>query len=122
MTATPPPPDVAAAATPAGEYPNPLPRPEGELEKLTAAWEMPKGWRMLSAVNNNAIGVFYIGTAFGFFILAGILALIMRTQLAVPSNTFLDQDTYHPIFRSDEPTYDLQSIMRNTSAVFRLKK
>src|SRR3546814_5589227 len=53
---------------------------------------------MLSTVNNYSISIFYIGTAFGFFILAGILALLMRTQLAVPSNTFLDQDTYNQVF------------------------
>ena len=97
MTATPPPPD-AAAPTSSGEYPSSLPRPEGELEHITAVWAMPKGWRILSAVNNNTIGIFYIGTAFGFFILAGILALLMRTQLAVPGNTFLDQDTYNQVF------------------------
>ncbi len=97
MTATPPPPDTDAPP-PSGAYPSPLPRPAGELEHMTAVWEMPKGWRMLSAVNNNAIGIFYIGTAFGFFILAGILALLMRTQLAVPGNTFLDQDTYNQVF------------------------
>ena len=33
-----------------------------------------------------------------FFLLAGILGLLMRTQLAVPSNTFLGQETYNQIF------------------------
>ena len=59
-------------------YPNSLPRPEGELEKLKAAWALPRGWRILSAVNNTIIGYFYIGTAFLFFLLAGVLALLMR--------------------------------------------
>ena len=44
------------------------------------------------------IGYFYIGTALLFFLLAGILALLMRLQLAVPSNTFLSQETYNQIF------------------------
>ena len=44
------------------------------------------------------IGYFYIGAAFLFFLLAGILALLMRTQLAFPSNTFLSPDTYNQIF------------------------
>ncbi len=61
-------------------------------------WAVPRGWRIASAVNNTVIGYFYIGTAFLFFLLAGILALLMRLQLAVPSNTFLSQETYNQIF------------------------
>ncbi len=80
------------------ELPNSLPRPERELETLKTVWEPPKGWRIVTAVNNTIIGYFYIGTAFLFFILAGILALLMRTQLAVPDNSFLSQDTYNQIF------------------------
>ncbi len=36
--------------------PNGLPRPPGELDRLKAVWALPKGWRILSAVNNTAIG------------------------------------------------------------------
>jgi len=79
-------------------HPNKLPRPKGELEALEAAWELPKGWRILSAVNNTVIGYFYVGAAVLFFLLAGILALLMRLQLAVPSNTFLSAETYNQIF------------------------
>jgi cytochrome c oxidase subunit I+III len=79
-------------------YPNPLPRPQSELDKLKTVWAVPRGWRIASAVNNTVIGYFYIGTAFLFFLLAGILALLMRLQLAVPSNTFLSQETYNQIF------------------------
>ena len=59
---------------------------------------MPRGWRIVTAVNNTVIGYFYVGTAFLFFLLAGILALLMRAQLAVPGNTFLSQETYNQIF------------------------
>ena len=79
-------------------HPNKLPRPKGELEALEAAWELPKGWRIVTAVNNTVIGYFYVGTAVLFFLLAGILALLMRLQLAVPSNAFLSQETYNQIF------------------------
>ena len=61
-------------------------------------WAVPKKWRVLSAVNNTVIGHFYIGTALLFFLLAGVLALLMRTQLAAASNTFLSQETYNQIF------------------------
>jgi cytochrome c oxidase subunit I+III len=79
-------------------YPNLVPRPAGELEALKRIWEVPKGWRVVTAVNNTVVGYFYIATAFLFFVLAGILALLMRVQLAVPGNTFLDQATYNQVF------------------------
>lgn len=89
---------MTVAATPTGEYPHTLPRPPDELDRLKAAWALPKGWRIVSAVNNTVIGYLYIATAFGFFVLAGILALLMRTQLAVPDNTFIGQETYNQLF------------------------
>ena len=79
-------------------YPNTLPRPDGELEDLKAIWAVPKNWRIVTAVNNTVIGYFYVGTAILFFLLAGILALLMRLQLAVPGNTFLSQETYNQVF------------------------
>ena len=44
---------------------------------------------LFSRVNNTQIGVLYIATALVFFVLAGVLALIMRTQLAVPKTRWL---------------------------------
>lgn len=90
--------DTSQAGDPAAGYPNALPRPEGELEDLERVWEPPRGWRSLTAVNNTRVGVWYVGTAFAFFLLGGILALLMRLQLAVPSNTFLSQEVYNQIF------------------------
>ncbi|WP_170984637.1 cytochrome c oxidase subunit I [Rhodoligotrophos defluvii] len=78
--------------------PNTGPRPDSEVEDLKRIWATPKGWRIVTAVNNTVIGVFYIGAAFVFFVLAGILALLMRTQLAVGDNDFLSQDLYNQIF------------------------
>ncbi len=78
--------------------PNDAPRPPHELEELKRIWATPKGWRVISAVNNTVIGLFYIGAAFSFFVLAGILALIMRTQLAVGDNDLISQDFYNQIF------------------------
>jgi cytochrome c oxidase subunit I+III len=78
--------------------PNETPRPPGELEELERIWATPRGWRKFTAVNNTVIGVWYIGAVFLFFILAGVLALLMRTQLAVGDNRFLSQDLYNQIF------------------------
>jgi cytochrome c oxidase subunit I+III len=73
-------------------------RVERDRQSLEQIWALPAGWRILSAVNNTVVGYFYIAAAFLFFLLAGLLALLMRTQLAVPSNTLLSPDTYNQIF------------------------
>jgi cytochrome c oxidase subunit I+III len=75
-----------------------MPRPAGELAKLKSAWKVPRGLALLTAVNNTYIGQFYVAAALLFFILAGILALLMRLQLAVPENTLIGQDTYNQLF------------------------
>jgi len=87
-----------ARAAKDGDYPSRLPRPRGELAALEAVWALPKGWRMITAVNNTAIGYFYIAAAVLFFLLAGILSLLMRLQLASPSNSFLSPEAYNQIF------------------------
>jgi cytochrome c oxidase subunit I+III len=78
--------------------PNETPRPAGEHAELKRIWAKPRGWRTLTAVNNTDIGLFYMGAAFLFFLLAGVLALLMRTQLARGDNTFIGQDLYNQIF------------------------
>lgn len=78
--------------------PSALPRPEGERERLKAVWRSPLCWRVITEVNNTVIGYFYIATAFLFFLLAGILGLLIRLQLAVPGNDFLSPQTYNQIF------------------------
>jgi len=81
-----------------GALPNSLPRPAGELEALQRAWEPPTGWRRLTAVNNTQIGLYYLTTALLFFVGAGVLALVMRTQLALPGNTLVPAATFNQLF------------------------
>jgi len=78
--------------------PNSGPRPKGELDELKRIWATPRGWRLPTAINNTVIGTLYIGAALLFFVLAGILALIMRTQLAVGGNDLVSQDFYNQLF------------------------
>ena len=79
-------------------FPTQEERPTGELEELERIWRAPRGWGLLTAVNNNYVGTFYVGTAFLFFLLAGILALLMRVQLALPLQGILPQETYNQFF------------------------
>jgi cytochrome c oxidase subunit I+III len=83
---------------PGEALPNRLPRPPGELEAMERAWALPPGWRSLSAVNNTYIGKLYIGTALIFLLLAGVLGLLMRAQLAVPGNSLLGPAAYNQVF------------------------
>jgi cytochrome c oxidase subunit I+III len=78
--------------------PNPGPRPRAELDQLREIWARPRGWRFLTVINNNYVGVAYVATAFLFFLLAGILGLLMRTQLAVPENDLIGPSLYNQLF------------------------
>jgi cytochrome c oxidase subunit I+III len=78
--------------------PNPLPRPPGELGRLSAAWAWPKGWRVISEVNNNLIGPLFLATALLFLTLAALLGVLMRAQLAMPGLTIIDAATYNQVF------------------------
>ena len=52
----------------------------------------------LTTVDHKKIGIMYIANSFFFFFLAGILALVMRSELAVPGLQFLDERTYNQAF------------------------
>lgn len=67
-------------------------------ERLLKAWAVPKGWRYWSEVNNTEVGLWYTATAFLFFLFGGILALLIRIQLALPNNGFLSAETYNQVF------------------------
>jgi cytochrome c oxidase subunit I+III len=72
---------------------------ERERAQLEVTWRDPGGligW--LSHIDHKSIGRRSIVTAFGFFTLAGLLAVLMRIQLARPDNHFLGPDLYNQIF------------------------
>ena len=52
----------------------------------------------LTTVDHKKIGILYIANSFLFFFAAGILALVIRSELAVPGLQFVDQDTYNQAF------------------------
>jgi cytochrome c oxidase subunit I len=69
-----------------------------DAEQLARVWATPKGWRRLSDVNNSTVGLWYIAAAFAFMLFAGVLALIIRLQLAVPENDLVSAAAYNQIF------------------------
>jgi cytochrome c oxidase subunit I len=72
---------------------------EEEHRLLDKTWgDKPGLWGWLTSTNHKSIGKRFIITAFIFFVLGGILAVLMRIQLARPENTFLGPDIYNQIF------------------------
>ena len=55
-------------------------------------------WSWVTTVDHKRIGILYGYTSFAFFILGGLEALLIRTQLARPENTVVDADTYNQLF------------------------
>ena len=52
----------------------------------------------IATVDHKRIGILYLGTTFFFFLVGGLLALGIRTQLATPDGTFLTAQQYSAAF------------------------
>ncbi|MGI8635622.1 MAG: cytochrome c oxidase subunit I [Segetibacter sp.] len=66
--------------------------------KKEAAYKDYKILRWITTVDHKEIGVMYLYMACLFFAVAGIFALLMRTQLAVAGMHFLSPQIYNQIF------------------------
>ncbi|OSJ35690.1 cytochrome c oxidase subunit I [Bradyrhizobium japonicum] len=66
---------------------------------LEETWKTPSGfWGAFATVDHKIIGRRYIFTAFVFLALGGVLAALMRIQLAQPEARLLGPDRYNQIF------------------------
>jgi cytochrome c oxidase subunit I len=54
------------------------------------------GW--LTTTDHKRIGILYISTSLFFFVAGGILALLMRAQLATPNEHFVTKGSYDELF------------------------
>ena len=76
-----------------------------ERRELERSWSPEPGlWGWLTNVDHKSVALRYIVTAFGFFVLGGIEAAIMRAQLARPENTLVGPDEYSQIFSTHGTT------------------
>jgi cytochrome c oxidase subunit I+III len=70
-----------------------------EVEPLGSTWREGEGliaW--LSAIGHKTTGRRFVLTALGFFVGAGLLAVLMRLQLAIPDNNLIGPDLYNQFF------------------------
>ncbi|WP_458077112.1 aa3-type cytochrome oxidase subunit I [Streptomyces sp. EMB26] len=54
--------------------------------------------RWLTTTDHKVIGQMYLTTAFGFFLFAGVLAMLMRAELARPGLQIVSADQYNQLF------------------------
>src|ERR687888_1230055 len=52
----------------------------------------------LTTTDHKKIGILYLVTAFFFFVVAGIMALFIRAELARPGLQYVNDDTYNQLF------------------------
>jgi cytochrome c oxidase subunit I len=53
---------------------------------------------MVFTVDHKRLGLMYIGSGLLFFVVAGLMATLIRVQLFFPSNKFLDPDVFNRFF------------------------
>ncbi|MCO6050230.1 cytochrome c oxidase subunit I [Mesorhizobium sp. RP14(2022)] len=71
----------------------------GRHRALDRIWGTPKGWRgTLQSVNHSDIGKRFILASFFFFAVGGVLAMLIRAQLATPNSAFVGPDIYNQLF------------------------
>ncbi|HVM17057.1 MAG TPA: cytochrome c oxidase subunit I [Gaiellaceae bacterium] len=83
---------MTATASPETQHPPQLrpPTPPDWREGRVMGW--------ITTLDHKRIGILYIVTSLVFFLLAGLMALLMRTQLATPDAAFMTRDAYNQLF------------------------
>ncbi|SDG57272.1 cytochrome c oxidase subunit 1 [Lentzea fradiae] len=54
--------------------------------------------KVLHTTDHKLIGIMYMITSFGFFMVGGLMALLMRGELARPGLQFLSNEQYNQLF------------------------
>ncbi len=62
------------------------------------SWQRGRVASWLVTVDHKRIGILYIVTSMGFFGVGGVLALLMRAQLATPDEHFITKNSYNSLF------------------------
>jgi len=74
----------------------------------------------LTTVDHKKIGMLYGGFAILFFLIGGLEALMIRTQLMVPNNRFISAQLYNELFTMHGTTMIFLAVMPLNAAFFNL--
>ncbi|HET7321026.1 MAG TPA: cytochrome c oxidase subunit I [Longimicrobiaceae bacterium] len=89
-----------------------LPTPAASETKHTGVWS----W--ITTVDHKRIGILYLWTSLTFFLIAGLEALLVRTQLIRPDNHFLTANWYNQLFTMHAVTMVFLALMPLMAAFF----
>jgi len=67
-------------------------------KRAQVQWQQGRVSSWLTTVDHKRIGILYIATSLVFFGAGGILALLMRAQLATPKEHFVTKNSYNELF------------------------
>jgi cytochrome c oxidase subunit 1 len=75
-------------------------------------------WSWITTVDHKRIGILYGATAFLFFLIGGLEALLIRWQLAKPENNFLSPEAYNQLFTMHGTTMIFLGVMPLSAMFF----
>ena len=75
-------------------------------------------WSWITTVDHKRIGILYGTTAFIFFLLGGLEALIIRAQLFTPNNDLVSPDFYNQLFTMHGTTMIFLGVMPLSAMFF----
>ena len=84
------------------------------------AYPRSRIYEWLTTTDHKKIGTMYVATAFGFFLVGGIMALFIRAELAVPGLQFLTEETYNQLFSLHAVTMIFLFVMPMTTGLANL--
>ena len=93
----------------------PAERPGGLLRRPHATTGF---WSWFTTIDHKKIGILYGITAFGFFLIGGSEALLIRVQLARPDQSFLEPAVYNELFTMHGITMIFLVVMPLSAAFF----
>ena len=79
----------------------------------------PSGiWSWITTTDHKRIGILYGVTAFAFFLIGGLEALVIRLQLAQPGGTVVSAETFNQLFTMHGTTMIFLGVMPLSAAFF----